>query len=205
MIIVAAVMVALGALLSCPGLVKGSLALLLLMVLLAWAAVAASTAALQVGSDGCAVRGRWGRGRGLGVCAGLRLLLSSLPLALCNRLSSRAPLVQPCSCTVVEEKVTAALVEEAKRQGAAGRGGVLATVGVSNALSLARYYFYGRWVRRERALMVEQGKWQGRPEGLPGLLQHSLTSAARPNPGMLPITSCPTSCAQRHERHRGAV
>ena len=52
LIIVGAVGVALGALLACPGLVKGCLPLLLVTLLLAWAAVAASTALLQVGADG---------------------------------------------------------------------------------------------------------------------------------------------------------
>ncbi|PSC68504.1 hypothetical protein C2E20_7905 [Micractinium conductrix] len=55
LIIVGAVGVALGALLACPGLVKGCLPLLLVTLLLAWAAVAASTALLQVGADGCSV------------------------------------------------------------------------------------------------------------------------------------------------------
>jgi hypothetical protein len=52
LIITFAVMVALGTLLNCPGFVKASLFLLLAMLVLAWAAVAASTAALKVGNDG---------------------------------------------------------------------------------------------------------------------------------------------------------
>lgn len=44
--------VALGVLLSCPGLVKGCTAALLLLILLTWASVAASTAGLKIGSDG---------------------------------------------------------------------------------------------------------------------------------------------------------
>lgn len=51
-VIVAAVAVALGAVLSVPSLASGSLGLLLSMVVLAWAAVSASTVALQVGSNG---------------------------------------------------------------------------------------------------------------------------------------------------------
>jgi hypothetical protein len=52
LIITFAVMVALGTLLNCPGFVKAGLFLLLSMLVLAWGAVAASTAALKVGNDG---------------------------------------------------------------------------------------------------------------------------------------------------------
>lgn len=51
-VIAAALAVALGAALSCPALASGSLGLLLSMVVLAWAAVSASTVGLQVGSNG---------------------------------------------------------------------------------------------------------------------------------------------------------
>ena len=51
-IIAAAVAVALGVALNCPSLASGSLFLLLLMMVLAWAAVWAATTGLKVGSDG---------------------------------------------------------------------------------------------------------------------------------------------------------
>jgi hypothetical protein len=44
--------VAAGVLLPCPGLARGCLGALLAFILLAWAAVAASTAGLKLGSDG---------------------------------------------------------------------------------------------------------------------------------------------------------
>jgi hypothetical protein len=51
LVIAFALALALGVLLSCPGLVKTCTAALLL-ILLTWAAVAASTMGLKVGSDG---------------------------------------------------------------------------------------------------------------------------------------------------------
>ncbi|KAL4437383.1 hypothetical protein ABPG75_004522 [Micractinium tetrahymenae] len=53
LIIAASLALALGVALSCPALASGSLGLLLAMVVLAWAAVSASTVGLQVGSNGC--------------------------------------------------------------------------------------------------------------------------------------------------------
>ncbi|KAL4855091.1 Mitochondrial metalloendopeptidase OMA1 [Chlorella vulgaris] len=55
LVIASAAGVGLGAALNWPGMVKGSLVQLLLLILLTWAAVAASTAGLKIGSDGCAV------------------------------------------------------------------------------------------------------------------------------------------------------
>lgn len=52
LVIAAAVGVAAGVLLPCPGLARGCLGALLAFILLAWAAVAASTAGLKLGSDG---------------------------------------------------------------------------------------------------------------------------------------------------------
>lgn len=51
-IVAAAVAVALGVALNCPSLASGSLFVLLVMLVLAWAAVWASTTGLKVGSDG---------------------------------------------------------------------------------------------------------------------------------------------------------
>ena len=52
LVIASAAGVGLGAALNWPGMVKGSLVQLLLLILLTWAAVAASTAGLKIGSDG---------------------------------------------------------------------------------------------------------------------------------------------------------
>ncbi len=52
LVIAFALALALGVLLSCPGMVKTCTVALLLLILLTWAAVAASTTGLKVGSDG---------------------------------------------------------------------------------------------------------------------------------------------------------